>query len=133
MCKTLVKFPTIGKDIEDFVEENRVGADQWRRTGVFTFDGNQKKGPKVTYRRIQKYVNDKYNAKIGYGTIVQLCTVRNKRKLSAARYHSVARVTSRRARKGFAIKLNPDPHYSTSMYKGLDFIQLTHWGFLTFF
>ena len=124
VCKTLVKFPTIGKDIEDFLEEHRVGADQWRRTGVFTFDGNQKKGPKVTYRRIQKYVNDKYNAKIGYGTIVQLCTVRNKRKLSAARYHSVARVTSRRARKGFAIKLNPDPHYSTSMYKGLDFIQL---------
>ena len=50
--------------------------------------------------------------------------MRNKRKLSAARYHSVARVTSRRARKGFAIKLNPDAHYSTSMYKGLDFIQL---------
>ena len=48
MCKTLVKFPTIGKDIEDFVEEHRVGADQWRRTGVFTFDGNQKKGPNVS-------------------------------------------------------------------------------------
>ena len=124
VCKTLVKFPTIGKDIEDFVEEHRVRADQWRQTGVFTFDGNQKKGPKVTYRRIQKYVIDKYNAKIGYGTIVQLCTVRNKHKLSAARYHSVARVTSRRARKGFAIKLNPDAHYSTSMYKDLDFIQL---------
>ena len=46
VCKTLQKFPTIGKDIENFVEENRVGPDQWRRTGVFTFHGNQKKGPK---------------------------------------------------------------------------------------
>ena len=67
---------------------------------------NKKKGPKVTYWRIQNYVNDKCNAKIGYVTIVQLCTVRNKRKLSAARYQSVAHVTSRRARKGFDIKLN---------------------------
>ena len=40
VCKTLCKFANIGKDIEDFVEERRLGADQWRRTGVFTFDGN---------------------------------------------------------------------------------------------
>lgn len=91
---------------------------------MFTFDGNQKKGPKVTYKRIQEHLCEKYNAKIGYGTVVQLCTVRNKRKLSASRYHGVARVTSRRARKGFTIKLNPDAHYCTSMYKGLDYIQL---------
>ena len=63
-------------------------------------------------------------ARIGYGTVVQLCTVRNKRKLSASRYHGIARVTSRRARKGFAIKLNPDAHHSTALYKGLDYIQL---------
>ena len=49
VCKTLCKFPNIGQDIEDFVEERQVGADQWRHTGVFTFDGNQKTGPKVTY------------------------------------------------------------------------------------
>ncbi len=75
VCKTLCKFPNIGKDIEDFVEERRVGADQWQRTGMFTLDGNQRKGPKVTYGRIQKHLCEKYNAKIGYGTVVQLCTV----------------------------------------------------------
>ena len=83
-----------------------------------------KKRAQSNLRRIRKYVNDKYNAKIGYGTIVQLCTVRNKRKLSEARYPSVARVTPHRARKGFVIKLNPDAHDRTSMYEGLDLIQV---------
>ena len=36
------KFPNIGKDIEEFVRSNKVGADAWRRTGVLTFDGNTK-------------------------------------------------------------------------------------------
>lgn len=42
-------FPDIGKDIEN---NNSVGADSWRRTGVLTFDGNRKLGKKVTYNRI---------------------------------------------------------------------------------
>lgn len=39
------------------------------------------------------------------------------------RYKGVAKVTCRRARKGFALKLNPDAHYSTAMYSGLNKLQ----------
>ena len=45
----LAKFPNIGKEIGHFVEERSVGADAWRRTGVFTFDGNKQVKEKVTY------------------------------------------------------------------------------------
>lgn len=51
--KILTKFPNIGRDIEEFVRSSKVGADAWRRTGVLTFDGNVKTGPKVTCKRIQ--------------------------------------------------------------------------------
>ncbi|XP_028517481.1 uncharacterized protein LOC114575920 [Exaiptasia diaphana] len=121
----LNKFPNIGKDIEDFVSSKRCGADSWRRTGVTTFDGNRKKGQKVSFRSIQQHLQTKYKSKIGYGTIVQLCVVRNKRKLSSKRYKGIAKVTCRRARKGFSLKFNPDAHYSCSMYKILDKLQLT--------
>lgn len=121
----ITRFPNIGKDMEDYVKERRVGADQWRRTGVLTFSAVKLKGgPKVTYKRLQKHLEDKYKTKISYGTIVQLCVARNKRRISARRYHGVAKVTCRRARKGFAVKLNPDAHYCTSMYKNLDYVQL---------
>lgn len=53
VCKTVIKYPNIGKDIEKFVEENRVGADQWRRTGVYTFDGNTKKQPRLCSWRLK--------------------------------------------------------------------------------
>jgi len=66
-------FPNIGKDIEEFV-----GANAWRRTGVYTFCGYQKSGPKVTYQRIQKHLEQKYGTKISYGTVVQLSVIRNK-------------------------------------------------------
>ena len=82
----LKEFPSIGTDIEAYVRSKRCGADAWRRTGVITFDGNRRRGPKVSYRRIQQHLQGKYNTiKISYGTVVQLCTVRNKRKLSAKR------------------------------------------------
>jgi len=51
--KLLKKYPKLGKDIEEFVHENRVGADAWRRTGIATFDGNIKSGRRVTYSRIK--------------------------------------------------------------------------------
>ena len=35
----------------------------------------------------------------------------------------MAKVTSRRARKGFTLKLNPDAHWSASFYKGLNELQ----------
>ena len=57
-------FPDIGERIEQFVQEHKVGADAWRRTGVLTFDGNIKLKDKVTYEKIRH--------KFTYGTVVQL-------------------------------------------------------------
>ena len=51
VSSTLLKYPDIGTDIEEYARENRVGADSWRRTGVLTFTENIRKGPKVTYNR----------------------------------------------------------------------------------
>ena len=95
------------------------------RTGVVTFDGNRKRGPKASYKRIQEHLKQKYQTKkIGYGTVVQLCTLRNKRKLSAKRYKGVAKVTCRSLRKGFNIKYNPDAHWSGAFHKALDVLQV---------
>lgn len=121
--KLLKQFPNLGKDIEDFVHENRIGADAWRRTGVATFDGNVKNGPRVTYRKIKEHLESKYHRKFSYGAVVQLSVVRNKRRKSSRRYWGAAQITCRRARKGFNIKLNPDAHWSAAFYKGLDKIQ----------
>ena len=118
-------YPNIGKDIEKFVEERSVGADAWRRTGVLTFDGNKQVDQKVTYERIRQHLHDVYNRKFAYGTIVQLCVARNRRRKSALRYKGLAQVTSRRARKGFQLKYNPDSHWSNALYKGLNLIQYT--------
>ena len=101
-----------------------MGVDQWRRAGVLTFFGNLKMGQKVTYVCIQSHLEEKYHTKIGYGTVVQLCVERNKRRISAKRCRRVARVTCRRAKKGFTVKLNPDAHYCSAMYRNLDYIQL---------
>ena len=124
VSKVLRKFPNIGKDIEEFVRSRKVGADAWRGSGVLTFDGNAKTGPRVTFKRIQKHLQQKYNTKLGYGTVVQLCVVRNKHRLSAKRYKGVARITCRRSRKSFSVRMNPDAHWSNAVYKGLDELQL---------
>lgn len=55
-----------------------------------------------------------------YGTVVQLCVARNKRRQSAENYRGV---TTRRARKGFALKYNADAHWSAAFYKGLNWLQ----------
>ena len=118
--------PNTGADIEAYIRSKMCGADAWRRTGVTTFDGNRRRGPKVSYRRIKKHLQEKYNtSKISYGTVVQLCTVRNKKKLSAKRYKGIAKVTCRRSRKGFNIKYNPDAHWNCAFYKELDVLQLS--------
>lgn len=123
VSRTLQKYPDIGTDIEEYARENRVGADSWRRTRVLTFTGNARRGPKVTYNRIKSLLEKKYGTRFGYGTIVQLCCARNKRRLSAKRYFGAARIVSRHARKGFSIKLNVDAHWSCAFYKGLDYLQ----------
>ena len=44
---------------------------------------------------------------------------------SSQRYKGVAKVVSRRARKGFTLKYNPDAHWSSALYRGLNLIQYT--------
>ena len=63
----LVAFPDIGETIEEYVQERSIGADAWRRTGVFTFDGNSTVKEKVTYSRIK--------ITLSRSTIVNLGTV----------------------------------------------------------
>jgi len=58
-------------------------------------------------------------------TVVELCVARNKRRKSSLRYRGVAKVVSRRARKGFALKYNPDAHWSSALYRSLNLIQYT--------
>ena len=119
--------PDIGQVIEAYVQDRNVGADAWRRTGVLTFDGNAKVKQKVTFNRIREHlhVQSVYKRKFSHGSVVQLCVARNKRRTAAQRYKGVARVTCRRARKGFQLKFNPDSHWSNSLYRGLALLQYT--------
>lgn len=94
------------------MEDNNIGADAWRRTGVLTFDGNVKIGKKVTYMRIKKHLEDVYQHKFAYGTVVELCIPQNRRRQSGRTYKGLAKVTTRCARKGFNLKYNPDAHWS---------------------
>ena len=124
ISRILSQCPDIGKVIESFVSEHNIGADAWHRTSVLTFDGNTRLPKKVTYERICLHLQDVYKHHFSYGSVVQFCVARNKRRLSAKRYHGVAKVTTRRARKGFTLKYNPDTHWSATFYKGLNSIQL---------
>ena len=115
--------PNIGTVVEEFVQKGNVGADAWRRTGVLTFDGNIKLSQKVTYNRIKKHLEEVYHRHFSYGSVVELCVARNRRRRSAKRYKGLAKVISRRARKGFNIRYNPDSHWSGAFYKGLNSFQ----------
>ena len=123
VSQVLQECPGIGKAIEDYVKECGAGADAWRRTGALTFDGNRKLKKKATFKRIKEHLEQKYNRSIAYGTVVQLCVARNRRRCSAARYKGVANVIQRRARKGFNLKYNPDQHWSSAFYGALNELQ----------
>ena len=77
----------------------------------------------MTYRSIKEHLEQTYKTKFSYGTVVQLGVARNKRRRSAKNYRGLARVTCRRTRKGFTITYNPDEHWSSAFYRGLDYIQ----------
>ena len=49
--------------------------------------------------------------------------LRNRRQQSALRYKGAAQVTTRRARRGFALRFNPDKHWSLALYRGLNYVQ----------
>ena len=122
VCQPCKKSPDIGKKIEKLVESCSVGVDAWRHTGVLTFDGNEKGEKKCTYRRIQEHLEQVYKRHFSYGTVIQLCIARNRRRKSARRYYGVAQVTSRRAQKGFEIRLNPNRHWSAALYCNLNIL-----------
>ena len=82
------------------------------------------KGLKVAYKRLQENLKDEYGISLTYGSVVQLCAVRNRRRISAKCYKGVARITCRRACKGFDVKFNPDSRWSYCFYKELDMLQL---------
>lgn len=119
----IARHPDIGEVIENFVKNADIGADKWRRTGVYTFSGDTKNEKKMTFKRIQEKLQEHYGEKLSYGTIVQLCVPRNKRRLASKRYKGVANVRYQRARKGFSLKYNPDAKWSRSFYKCLDQLQ----------
>ena len=80
---------------------------------------------KATYKRIQHHLEEKYGRTFSYGTVVELCVTRNKCRNSSQRYKGVAKVTSRRARKDFTLRYNPDTHWSATLYRGLNALQFT--------
>lgn len=123
VSKLLRDCPDVGQEIENYVKSCGAGADAWRRTGVLTFDGNRTLKQKATFKKIKEHLEQKYNRSIAYGTVVQLCVARNRRRRSAARYKGIANVTQRRARKGFNQKYNPDQHWSSALYASLDKLQ----------
>lgn len=90
---------------------------------MLTFDGNATIKEKVTYRKIQQHLETVYKRHFSYGTVIELCVARNKRRRSAARDRGFAKVTSRRTRKGFTPKYNPDTHWSAAFYKGMNQLQ----------
>ena len=107
------------------MQDRNVGADAWRRTGVLTFDGNVNLKEKVTYERIRCHLVEVFQRPISFGSVVELCVARNKHRRSAKRYRGIAQVTTRRARKGFTLRYNPDSHWSSAFYKGLNKLQYT--------
>lgn len=119
----LARHPEIGQVIENMVKDADIGADKWRRTGVYTFSGDQKKEKKMTYKKLQTKLSEHYGEHFSYGTVLQLCVPRNKRCVSSKRYKAVANVKYQRARKGFSLKFNPDTKWSRSFYKCLDHLQ----------
>ena len=124
--KTIVKdFPTIGKEIEDYMKSCNVGADTWHRTGVLTFDGNIRVKSKPTFKRIRDHLIKMFGRNFAYGIVVELCVVRNKRRKSADRYKRLAKVTCRHAHKGFMLKFNPDAQWSAAFYAQLNYLQCT--------
>ena len=75
--------PGIGSTIEEYVKDHNIGADAWHRTGILTFDGKCRLAEKVTYKKIQSYLENVYSRKFSYGTVVELCVARNKRRKSS--------------------------------------------------
>ena len=109
--------------MEKIVDEEDVGANRWRRTGVYFFSGDPKSEKRMTFSRLQKALISHYNNYFSYGTVVELCVATNKRRGSSLRHKGVAQIQYRRATKGFTVRLNPDRKWSRSLYTALGELQ----------
>jgi hypothetical protein len=116
----LSRHPDIGEVMENIVKDADVGADKWRRTGVYIFTGDTKKEKRMTFKKLKEKLCLHYGEKFSYGTVIQLCVHRNKRRMSSARYKGIGNIKYQRPRKGFNLKFNPDTKWSRSLYKCLD-------------
>lgn len=58
--------------------------------GLLTFDGNARIKDKVTYAKIKQHLEQVYGRLFAYGTVIELCVARNKRRSSSKRYKGVA-------------------------------------------
>ena len=116
VSQILTRVPENSKEIENIVMECGAGAAAWRRTGVITFDGNRKVQKKPIFKRVKEHLERKFQIKISYGTVVQLCIARNRRRRSASSYKGVAKILQKRAREGFTLTFNPDNHWSAPFY-----------------
>lgn len=76
----LARHPDIRVKVAD------IGADKWRRTGVYTFSGDTKKEKRMTFKKLHEKLSDHYKELFSYGIVVQLCVSRNKRRKSSKRY-----------------------------------------------
>lgn len=85
-------YPGIGEVMERIAESCDIEADKWRRTGVYTFSGDPKKCKRLTFKRLQLKLIDHYGCHFSYGTVVQLCVAKNKKRLSSKRYKGLAKM-----------------------------------------
>ena len=69
----------------------------------------------MSFRRLRECVLKEIGEPISHGTLVELCVPRNKRSRSSLRYKSAANIVSKRACKGFDIKVNRDEKWSKSL------------------
>lgn len=85
-------YPDIGDVIERIVEKSDIGADRWRRTGLYTFSGDTKKSKRMTFAKIQKKLEEHYGRTFSFGTVVQLCVPKEGYQVSVIRVQRLSNI-----------------------------------------
>lgn len=70
----LTRHPDIGEVMENMVKESDVGADKWRRTGVYTFTGETKR-EKMSFRRLQEKLSAYYGGSSATGPLSSYASI----------------------------------------------------------
>ena len=104
--------------MENMLREADVGAHKWRRTGVYTFTGDNKSEKRMTFKKLSQHCGE---------TSIRLfcsCAHWNKRRMSSNWYKRVAIIKYQRPRKGFSVKYKGDTKWSRALYKCRDKLQI---------